>query len=250
MRPASATAWPDLTAYVLDADIGASAIIHDAALAAGTPVVWIRTVDALCFEENISGRTGTFSVERDAGIASPLTVYYSISGTATNGVDYVTLPGTVTIPSGSPRIAIVIDPIFDTIAETGETVGITINPPPLSVSPPTYVVGSSFIRYRSAGITIHDLRPFDPRARAFYARRGRHTIIPLPIAPAPAPPATALAAAAAPALWSVEATTDLINWETIGTTDPSGEQGDFVDVDAGNFDQRFYRFRPVTTITP
>ena len=69
----SAAVWPDPTAYVLDTDIGATATIHDAAVAAGTPVVWIRTVDALCFEENLPGRTGTFSVERDAAIATPLT---------------------------------------------------------------------------------------------------------------------------------------------------------------------------------
>ena len=119
----------------------------------------------------------------------------------------------------------------------------------LSASPPAYVVGSTTLRPRSAGINIHDLRPIDPRARAFYFRRQYHGVIPLPVAP-PLSAGGSGAAAPAAALWTVEASSDLLNWATIGTTDPSGEQGDFVDVDAANFDQRFYRFRPVTTALP
>ena len=95
---------------------------------------------------------------------------------------------------------------------------------------------------RSAGINILPARPISARARAFYARR-YHIILPLPIAPAA--PAPAAPAAAAPTMWTVEATTDFVNWVEIGTTDPSGEYGDFVDVNAGDFTARFYRFRPV-----
>ena len=248
----SATVWPDPSAYVLDSNIVATATIHDALLAPGTSVVWIRVVDALCFEENFPGRTGAFSVERNGNLANPLTVTYSISGTATNGTDYVHLPGTVTIPAGSPRITILIDPIADNIVEIGETVGITIEPPPQSGSPPAYLIGSTFIQPRSAGIRILDQRPISAQARAFYFRRQYHGILPLPVvtASAPPPPGAVAAVASAPALWSVEASTDLLNWETIGTTDPSGEGGDFVDMDAGNYGQRFYRFRPVQAAAP
>ena len=244
LRP-SATAWPDPAGYVLDENIVATATIHDAVLAAGTPTVWIRTIDALAFEENYPGRTGAFSVERNAGLTESLTVSYSITGTATNGVDYVTLPGTVTIPAGSPRMSIVIDPILDAVAETGESVGITIEPPPSGITPPPYVVGASSTMQRSAGIGILERRPLTPRARAFYFRRQYHGIIPLPVpvAPAAAPAPPVAGAVATPTVWMVEASTDLVNWEEIGTTDPSGEAGDFVDVNAGNYDSRFYRFR-------
>ncbi len=57
-------------------------------------------------------------------------------------------------------------------------------------------------------------------------------------------------AAAAPAVWTVEASTDLVTWEEIGTADPSGESGDFVDVNAGDFPSRFYRFRPISAPAP
>ena len=78
--------------------------------------------------------------------------------------------------------------------------------------------------------------PISPQARAFYFRRQYHGIIPLPVAPP----------AAAPAVWTVEASADLVTWKEIGTTDPSGENGDFVDVNAGAFPVRFYRFRPLS----
>jgi hypothetical protein len=49
-----------------------------------------------------AGQPGNFTVHRDgyfSGYGSPLTVYYHISGTATNGVDYSYLNGSVTTPA-------------------------------------------------------------------------------------------------------------------------------------------------------
>ena len=40
---------------------------------------------------------GVFSVSRTGATATALTITYTVSGTATPGVDYVTLPGTVTL---------------------------------------------------------------------------------------------------------------------------------------------------------
>ena len=239
----SATAWPDPAAYVLDEHISASAVIHDAAIAAGTPVVWIRVTDALAFKENFPGRTGSFSVERNVGLTDAITVSYTVGGTAVNGVDYVALPGTVTIPAGSPRASILIDPYPGTVLGSPLSVGITLQPPSLAISPPPYVLGGSSIMQRSAGISILDRYPISAQARAFYYRRQYHAIIPLPIAPAAA--SAPAAVAATPQTWTVEASADLINWEEIGTTDPSGENGDFVDLNGGNFTSRFYRFRPL-----
>ena len=246
LRP-SAVAWPDPAGYVLDDHIVATAVIHDATLAAGTPVVWIRVTDALAFVENTPGRTGSFSVERNGNLTDSLTVAYTISGTATNGVNYAALSGSVTIVAGSPRAMILIDPISLAVAGQSESVGLTLQPPPLSASPP-YVLSGSSLMQRSVGINILPARPISARARAFYARR-YHIILPLPNPPAaPAPaPAAAVAVAAAPTMWTVEASTDFVNWVEIGTTDPSGEYGDFVDVNAGDFASRFYRFRPVAT---
>ena len=248
LRP-SAVAWPDPAGYVLDDHIVATAVIHDATLAAGTPVVWIRVTDALAFVESTPGRTGSFSVERNGSLADNLTVAYTLSGTATNGVNYVALPGSVTIVAGSPRAMILIDPLSLAVAGQSESVGITLQPPLLSASPPLYVLSGSSLMQRSAGINILPARPISAQARAFYARR-YHFILPLPIPPAAPAPAAVAPVAAAPTMWTVEASADLVNWSEIGTTDPSGEYGDFVDVNAGDFRSRYYRFRPVAAAAP
>ena len=44
--------------------------------------------------------TGTFTVFRTGSTSNSLIVFYAMSGTATNGVDYATLPGTVTFNAG------------------------------------------------------------------------------------------------------------------------------------------------------
>jgi subtilase family serine protease len=54
-------------------------------------------------------------------------VSYLVTGTATAGVDYVALPGSVTIPAGSDSATIEIAPINDPFAEPGETVTLTLN---------------------------------------------------------------------------------------------------------------------------
>ena len=46
--------------------------------------------------------------------------------------------------------------------------------------------------------------------------------------------------------WAVEASTDLTKWEEIGTLESIDEVDEFVDVNAGNFQSRYYRFRPIT----
>src|SRR5262249_48010683 len=53
--------------------------------------------------------TATFVVHRSGSTNDALDVSYAIGGTASNGVDYVALPGSVTIPGGerSARITII-----------------------------------------------------------------------------------------------------------------------------------------------
>ncbi len=49
-------------------------------------------------------------------------VPFTIGGTAINGVDYQTIPNSVTIPAGQSSTTLVIEPIFDAITEPTETV--------------------------------------------------------------------------------------------------------------------------------
>ncbi len=66
----------------------------------------------------------TFNRTGDTG--QPLTVYYSIAGSATNGTDYNTIPTGVTFAAGSRRATVMVSPHQDTIAEADETVTLTL----------------------------------------------------------------------------------------------------------------------------
>ena len=57
---------------------------------------------------------------------SPLDVSYSTGGTATSGSDYVSLSGTVAIPTGAESASIEITPLNDDVPEGAETVEVTI----------------------------------------------------------------------------------------------------------------------------
>ncbi len=61
-------------------------------------------------------------VERSDDLGRPITVYFVLGGTATNGVDYRTLSGSVTIPARAVSATIRIDPIDDNVLEGFETV--------------------------------------------------------------------------------------------------------------------------------
>src|SRR5207248_1006331 len=63
-------------------------------------------------------------------------VTFTITGTAQNGTDYVTIPGTVTIPAGSSSTTVTVSPIDDLIVEGNETVILTVTP----ASPATYTI--------------------------------------------------------------------------------------------------------------
>lgn len=59
------------------------------------------------------------------GMALPLTVAYTVSGTATPGDDYAELSGSVTIPAGQASAGVDVTPLDDDLYETGETVILT-----------------------------------------------------------------------------------------------------------------------------
>ena len=68
---------------------------------------------------------GAFSFVSTSLVTSATTINYTISGTATNGVDYPVVPGSITIPAGQDSVAVVISPIMDGIPEGTETVILT-----------------------------------------------------------------------------------------------------------------------------
>jgi hypothetical protein len=62
---------------------------------------------------NDSGNIGIIYIENYGSAASDVTVYYSVSGTATNGIDYASLTGAAMIPANQSAAEIDIQPIAD-----------------------------------------------------------------------------------------------------------------------------------------
>ncbi len=70
--------------------------------------------------EGCSNALVSFTLNQPA--TQPVPVTYTIGGTATNGVDYQTIPTSMTIPVGSDSIGFFIQPILDGISEGTEYV--------------------------------------------------------------------------------------------------------------------------------
>ncbi|MDD5523472.1 MAG: DUF2341 domain-containing protein [Kiritimatiellae bacterium] len=90
--------------------------------------------------------TGTFTVYRPAAATNTAwIVNYLVEGTASNGVDYTALNGSVTIPAGQTNATITVTPIEDSSLESDETVVVTL-------TSGSYIIGPQ----SNAVVTIHD----------------------------------------------------------------------------------------------
>jgi hypothetical protein len=88
------------------------------------PYVSITASDANASETGTDD--GGFTVTRTLTNGS-LTVYYTLSGTAQNGIDFVALNGSVEIPSGYAQAVIPVQVNDDSAAEGNETVVVTLS---------------------------------------------------------------------------------------------------------------------------
>jgi hypothetical protein len=111
------------------------------------PTVTVAATDANAGEPN---DPGTFTVTRTGPTTDALTVFLSVSGTASGGTDYVALPTSVTIPAGSSSVTLTVNPIDDSVWEGNETVV-------LKVAPGNYLTDAA----KTATVTIaeNDTRP-------------------------------------------------------------------------------------------
>lgn len=97
--------------------------------AAPLPTVSIHAVTKKAFEKG--GRSAALLISRKgskASKANPLTVAYTIRGTAGNGTDYTSLTGSVTIPARKNAVTIKLQPFDDSELEGRETVEFTVIP--------------------------------------------------------------------------------------------------------------------------
>ena len=110
----------------------------------GAPHLTINATSSTGFE-SLSGEA-VFVVTRDGSTAQPLTVRLNIGGSATNGVDYATMPNQIQIPAGSVSTEIRIRPIDDSQVEADEKVTIGLADVPIN----------STFDHTLASITIKD----------------------------------------------------------------------------------------------
>ncbi len=116
---------PTLGAFNVSSNVSAAVvdILDDDNVAANTVISITKTADAAEPATN-----GAFTVSLPAGVTvgQDVTVSYTISGTATNGVDYTKLSGTLTIPANQNSIQLPVQVIDDKIIEGPETVVVTL----------------------------------------------------------------------------------------------------------------------------
>jgi subtilisin-like proprotein convertase family protein len=115
--------------YLLGASTGAQVTIWDNE----TPEIYIGTYnpsytfgwDGYTSE---SSNTTSLLVRRLGSLANDVTVNYTLTGTATNGLDYSTLPGSILLAAGQHDTYIPFTAINDTLVESDETAILTLLP--------------------------------------------------------------------------------------------------------------------------
>src|SRR5262245_60928701 len=125
------------TVLVLSAWIGSDR--NAFAQATAPPIVTIVATDYHAAETEQD--VGVFTVSRTGTTETALLVFYELSGTARNGLDYLELPKSITIPAGALSAAITIKPVDDSLVEGTETVVATLVPSPALSPIEPYRVG-------------------------------------------------------------------------------------------------------------
>ncbi|WP_170863959.1 S8 family serine peptidase, partial [Microcystis aeruginosa] len=87
------------------------------------PVITVAATDADAGEPTNNGQ---YTLTRTGDTTSDLTVNIAMSGTATNGTDYTTIPATVTFTSGFSTATVDLNVIDDTLPEGTETATLTV----------------------------------------------------------------------------------------------------------------------------
>ncbi|MGZ2370530.1 Calx-beta domain-containing protein, partial [Ancylomarina sp. YFZ004] len=112
----------NINSEVVTSDTGIGTIINDDE----STVVTILATDDNGQEGTPATNNAEFTVAISKVSAVATIVIYSVSGTATEGVDYTVLPGILSIPAGSLSSTIKINIIDDILFESSETVIVTL----------------------------------------------------------------------------------------------------------------------------
>jgi hypothetical protein len=111
-------------------------------------LVTVAATDANAAETatGVTPNPGQFTLTRTGSTNAALTVNVAFSGTATHGVDYTSIPSTVTFAAGSATALVNLNVTDDSLLENVETATLTLNPGS------GYTLGSS----TSAAVSIAD----------------------------------------------------------------------------------------------
>jgi Calx-beta domain len=125
-----------------------------------SPIISIR---ASLPNASEAGNPGQFRLLRTNGIKEELSVSYTVTGKATNGVDYAALSGISVFEAGSSTTILDVAPQQDADFEGSESVIVTLEP------------GSGYRlkRKNSASLEIVDDEPFPPNQPDLTLRRGK-----------------------------------------------------------------------------
>jgi hypothetical protein len=181
--------------------------------------IWSAGPTVCRFFTNCGPKNATFTVHRIGDTNDPVVVNYAIGGTASNGVEYVTLPGSVTIPAGERSALVAVVPIDDGPPDITSTVILKLKPDT------NYIIG-----FPAAAAAIILDPPFPRPISRLLPGNCFHVN----------------AAGPDGAWFHVEYTTDLLHWTPICTNQVVQGSIDFVDPDASADGARFYRAVPET----
>jgi len=92
---------------------------------------------------------GEFTITREGDLEEALSVNLLISGNATNGVDYQSIPSSVWFPAGAAAVGVVVQPYVDASVEFNEIVFVEL------ASSTDYLLAGDY----TAQLTIEDLKP-------------------------------------------------------------------------------------------
>jgi hypothetical protein len=121
LQPLSSIPSDPAQDYVIGLPDTATAIIGDG----GSTQVSVAVADDTAFEQG--GDAAAFLLTRTDDKMDELEVQYVLDGTAENGADYETLPGTAVIAAGEASALVEISPLTDGEAEGSETVRLTLS---------------------------------------------------------------------------------------------------------------------------
>jgi hypothetical protein len=100
------------------------------------PVINVVASDSTASETGL--QTGAFTITRSGSTTGDLTVNFTLTGTAINGVDYVNIPNSIVIPDGDASVIINVTPATDELIEGTEGVRLALQQGPYETATPSF----------------------------------------------------------------------------------------------------------------